>query len=110
MNSNINTIIPDLNSRATASMVWSVVYDKPPILNSQDPQIAAVNDFITRIVRAAFPGAHYVEYFTWMKYLPNWMAKWKRDAEAWYRVDSALFEGLFQEAKASVVSPGLASI
>lgn len=86
-------------------MVWSVVYDKPPITDANDPQIAGVNDFMTRIVRAAFPGAHFVEYFTWMKYLPNWMAKWKRDAEGWYRVDSAVFEGLFQEAKMSVVSP-----
>ncbi|KAJ7605462.1 cytochrome P450 [Mycena polygramma] len=85
--------------RATASMVWSVVYDKPPITDAQDPSIAAVNDFITRIVRAAFPGSHYVEFFTWMKYLPSSIAKWKRDAEEWYRKDSKVFEDLYLEAK-----------
>ncbi|KAI3620758.1 cytochrome p450 [Moniliophthora roreri] len=90
--------------RATASMVWSVVYDKEPITDVMDPQVAAVNDFITRIVRAAFPGAHYVEYFTWMKHLPSWMAKWKRDAEEWYKKDSEMFEGLFLEAKQRVKS------
>ncbi|ESK85729.1 cytochrome p450, partial [Moniliophthora roreri MCA 2997] len=90
--------------RATASMVWSVVYDKEPITDVMDPQVAAVNDFITRIVRAAFPGAHYVEYFTWMKHLPSWMAKWKRDAEEWYKRDSEMFEGLFLEAKQRVKS------
>lgn len=85
-------------------MIWSMVYDKPPIVSSLDPQIAEVNDFITRIVRSAFPGAHFVEYFTWMKYLPSSIAKWKRDAEEWYRKDSRLFEGLFREAKDRVVS------
>ncbi|ESK84098.1 cytochrome p450 [Moniliophthora roreri MCA 2997] len=90
--------------RATASMVWSVVYDKEPITDVMDPQVAAVNDFITRIVRAAFPGAHYVEYFTWMKHLPSWMAKWKRDAEEWYKRDSEMFESLFYEAKQRVKS------
>ncbi|KAJ3848269.1 cytochrome P450 [Lentinula lateritia] len=90
--------------RATASMIWSVIYDKPPITSTQDPQIARINDFITRIVRAAFPGAHYVEFFTWMKYLPSSIAKWKREAEEWYRKDSELFEGLFLEVQQRVTS------
>lgn len=91
-------------SSATASMIWSVIYDKPPITSTQDPQIARINDFITRIVRAAFPGAHYVEFFTWMKYIPSSIAKWKREAEEWYRKDSELFEGFFLEARQRVVS------
>ncbi|KAJ3927993.1 MAG: cytochrome P450 [Lentinula lateritia] len=90
--------------RATASMIWSVIYDKPPITSTQDPQIARINDFITRIVRAAFPGAHYVEFFTWMKYIPSSIAKWKREAEEWYRKDSELFEGFFLEARQRVTS------
>ena len=31
------------------------------------------------------------------------MAKWKRDAEAWYRQDTALFEDLFHMVEANVV-------
>ncbi|KAJ6540375.1 cytochrome P450 [Mycena capillaripes] len=73
--------------RATASMIWSVVYDKPPITDVQDPSIVAVNDFITRI------------FFTWMKYLPSSIAKWKRDAEKWHRKDSKVIEDLYLEAK-----------
>lgn len=84
-------------------MIWSVVYDKPPITDAQDPSIAAVNDFMTRIVRAAFPGSHYVEFFPWMKYLPRSIAKWKRDAEEWYRKDSKVFGDLYSEAKHRVV-------
>ena len=48
-------------------MILGVVYDKPTINSCHDPRVAYVNDFIARIVRAAFPGAHYAEYFTWMK-------------------------------------------
>lgn len=80
-----------------------MVYDKPPIVSSLDPQIATINNFITRIVRSAFPGAHYVEYFTWMNYLPSSIAPWKKEAEAWYKKDSQFFEGLFREAKGRVV-------
>ncbi|KAJ7321576.1 cytochrome P450 [Mycena albidolilacea] len=68
-------------------------------VNDLDPSIAAVNDFMTRIVRAAFPGSHYVEFFPWMKYLPSSIAKWKRNAEEWYRKDSKVFEDLYSEAK-----------
>ena len=52
-------------------MILGVVYDKPTIDSCHDPRVAYVNDFIARIVRAAFPGAHYAEYFTWMKVCPS---------------------------------------
>ncbi|KAF8823188.1 hypothetical protein HHX47_DHR10000091 [Lentinula edodes] len=87
------------NDVATASMIWDVIYDKPPITDVEDPEITRINDFTTRLVRAAFPGAHYVEFFTWMKYLPRSVARWKRDAEEWFRKDSQFFEGLFLEAQ-----------
>ncbi|KAJ3847214.1 cytochrome P450 [Lentinula lateritia] len=90
--------------RATASMIWDVIYDKPPITDVEDPEITRINDFTTRLVRAAFPGAHYVEFFTWMKYLPRSVARWKRDAEEWFRKDSQFFEGLFLEAQHRVES------
>ncbi|KAJ7720444.1 cytochrome P450 [Mycena metata] len=90
--------------RATASMVWSVVYDKSPITNSEHPSIAAVHDFMARLVRAALPGSHYIEFFPWMKYIPSSMAKWKRDAEEWYLKDSKVFEDLYTEAKHRVAA------
>lgn len=43
-------------------------------------------------------------FFTWMKYLPSSIAKWKRDAEAWFKRDSVMFEGMFKEVKKRVVS------
>lgn len=85
-------------------MIWSMVYDKPSIVSSSDPQISVINNFITRIVRSAYPGAHFVEYFPWMKYLPSSIAKWKREAAEWYEKDSKFFEMLFREVEDRVVS------
>ena len=100
--------------RVAASMIMSVTYDMPPIESELDSGVKAVNDFVARLTRAALPGSHFVEFFPWMRYIPNrWVcffqrsdleskilscsrfAKWKRDAEYWYEKDSAMFESLF---------------
>ncbi|KAI0052742.1 cytochrome P450 [Auriscalpium vulgare] len=88
--------------RTAASMVLSVVYDQPTIEDEQDPRVKDINDFVQRLTRAAYPGAHWVEFFPWMKYLPSSIAKWKAEAEGWYRKDSAMFEGLFNSVKENV--------
>ena len=53
--------------RTTASMNLGVVYGTPVIDSHNDPRVAYISNFVARLVRAAFPGAHYVEYFTLMK-------------------------------------------
>ncbi|KAI0284840.1 cytochrome P450 [Russula brevipes] len=88
--------------RAAASMIMSVVYGRPPITSGQDPSIQVVNEFTERLTRAALPGAHFVEFFTWMRYIPSSLAKWKRIAEDRYKQDSAMLEGLFHEVEADV--------
>ena len=81
----------------------SIVYDHPPIKSEDEPSVVRINDFVERIVRAAYPGAHLVEFFTWMRYLPEWMAKWKREAMKWYKHDSAFFVGLYNDVRKRVV-------
>ncbi|KAJ7823701.1 cytochrome P450 [Mycena olivaceomarginata] len=83
--------------RTTASVILSMVYDTPALLSEEDPNITLINDFAERLVSAAHPGAYLVEYFTWMRYLPSWMEKWKRDVLQQYRIDDAMFQGLFNE-------------
>ncbi|KAH9049792.1 cytochrome P450 [Lactarius deliciosus] len=85
--------------RATASMITSITYDTPPIVSELDPGIKAINDFVARLMRAALPGAHFVEFFPWMRHIPSRFAKWKRDAEYWYETDSAKFESLFNSVR-----------
>jgi hypothetical protein len=57
--------------RAAASMVLSVVYDQPTIKSEQDRNVKLINDFVQRLTRAAYPGAHLVEFFPWMLYIPR---------------------------------------
>jgi hypothetical protein len=57
--------------RTAASMVMTVTYDTPPIVSELDSSVRAVNDFVARLTRAALPGAHLVEFFPWMMYIPS---------------------------------------
>lgn len=57
--------------RAAASGIMSVVYDAAPISSENDSSVVAINDFVARLTRAAYPGAHFVEFFPWMKHIPS---------------------------------------
>jgi hypothetical protein len=57
--------------RATASTVLTVVYDQPTIKHGEGHTAELVNDYIRRLGRAAYPGAHLVEFFPWMLYIPS---------------------------------------
>ncbi|KAJ3804446.1 cytochrome P450 [Lentinula lateritia] len=85
--------------RASASLVLRVIYGTPPLLDSQHPDIVRVNHFTERALSAAAPGAFWVEYFTWMKYLPRWMCPWRQYAEDSFNKDSAMFENLFSHVE-----------
>ncbi|KAH9042035.1 cytochrome P450 [Lactarius pseudohatsudake] len=90
--------------RASASMILSIVYDQPTIKPGQDYDVGPINDFVQRLTLAAYPGAHFVEFFPWMQYIPSRFAAWKRNAEYWYRQDSAMFEGLFNSVHVNSVN------
>ena len=57
--------------RTAASVVMSVTYDTPPIVSELDSKVKAINDFVARLTRAALPGAHFVEFFPWMRHIPS---------------------------------------
>jgi hypothetical protein len=58
--------------RTVTSMILSVVYDYPAITSDEDRNAEVIDDFAGRLSRAASPGAHLVEFFTWMRYIPSW--------------------------------------
>jgi hypothetical protein len=89
---------------ASASMVLSAIYDLPPLQSNTDPMLSRINEFVERLVKSACPGAHLVEFFTWLNYLPACVAPWKKRAQLWYAKDSALLEGLYNDAVARSVS------
>jgi len=90
--------------RASASMTLSAVYGYPTITSEQDQTVKMINDFSMRLTAAAYPGAHLVEFFPWLRHVPSSLAKWKRNAEAWHRQDSAMFEGLLRTVEENVAN------
>lgn len=108
--------------RASASTILSVLYGHPTLKSEQHHIVKAINDFGDRLSKAGLTGTHLVQFFPWLRHLPNrWvpsmrqrhrslvekspksLAKWKHEAEAWYKKDASMFEGLFQTAKANIV-------
>ena len=57
--------------RAAASMILSAVYAYPTLKPEQDHIVEAINDFADRLFKAAVMGAHWVQFFPWMRYLPS---------------------------------------
>jgi hypothetical protein len=57
--------------RGAVSIVMSLVYGNPPITSENGNDVDAINDLTDRLTRAAYPGAHLVEFFTWMRHIPS---------------------------------------
>ncbi|KAF5346111.1 hypothetical protein D9758_009957 [Tetrapyrgos nigripes] len=91
-------------SRAMSSIVLSMIYDLPPVKSLSDPFVSKNREFARRLSEAFYPGAHLVELFPILDYLPAWLAKWKRDAIMDFRFFSALFQKMFRVNKEQVVS------
>ena len=95
--------------KSAASMIMSMVYSHPPIKGEGDggEAVVRINNFVERIVKAAYPGAHFVEFFPWVKFIPEWFpgAGWKRSALGWYKRDSEFFLRLYQDVVKRVVRP-----
>lgn len=89
--------------RSAASTVLSAVYGWPPIDTSADALVERIDALTKRAVNASAPGAHLVEILPSMLCLPEWLAKWKREGREWFRKDSALFEGFFDEVEMKLV-------
>ncbi|KAH9047990.1 cytochrome P450 [Lactarius deliciosus] len=76
------------------SIVLSINYHLPPVESEDDPVITRIVDHVLRVLHELEPGARLVEYFPWMRYIPNKLAKWKRDAQYWFIEDSLMYERL----------------
>jgi len=57
--------------RAATSMTLSVLYGYPTLKSEQDHNVEAINEFSERLLRAIVTGAHLVQFFPWLRYLPS---------------------------------------
>jgi hypothetical protein len=57
--------------RASASTAMSMLYDYPTLEDEHDKTVTEVHAFLDRMSAASAPGAHLVELFPWMIYIPE---------------------------------------
>ncbi|KAI0065153.1 cytochrome P450 [Artomyces pyxidatus] len=89
--------------RTTTSAVMTTLYNTPPMVSRENPYtktLDAIDALVARFDHSTMPRPYLVEVFPWMKHIPSRFARWKREAEEWFRRDSAILEALFNEAKA----------
>jgi hypothetical protein len=90
--------------RMNASIIISAVYDLPPIQSLNDPVNALMENFVDLILQDLVPTSHLVNMFPALDYLPQSMAKWRRDAQSNFQRLTSRFEELFLAAKERTVS------
>ena len=57
--------------RASASATLSILYDYPTLEDEHDKTLAEIGTFVDHLSAAIAPGAHLVESFPWMMYIPE---------------------------------------
>lgn len=80
--------------RHSLSIMLSINYHLPPAQSESDPFLLAITDRIRHISHTLEPGAHLVEFFPWLRYVPSMFARWKREAQRWFIESTSLFERL----------------
>lgn len=76
--------------RFTASVVFSVSYGRR--IDSADSKIVRDKlNFMQFMASLNVPGAYMAESFPFLKYMPNFLAPWKRDIELLRRMPISLF-------------------
>lgn len=96
-----------ISIRSIASTMFNVVYAGKPLATKDDPTVRKINDLMHRVVQAALPGRFLVEIIPWMRYLPDWMAKWKKEGKEWFQKDSTMFKTFLGDVRTQVVSRSL---
>ena len=86
------------------SIVLAVTYDRPLRGSVEDDMLRSrIEAFVARAQETTRPGAYYVELFPLMRYLPQWMARWKRDALHTYRETMSFFLELMEDVETRLV-------
>ncbi|KZV64299.1 cytochrome P450 [Peniophora sp. CONT] len=89
--------------RTSANMMLSSLYGERP-LGKDDPHMAFISEYNEKITLAVAPGAHWVEMFPWMRYIPSRFASWKRSAEDLNRRANDNFGDLFSRAQKRTIN------
>ncbi|KAH9066399.1 cytochrome P450 [Lactarius vividus] len=108
--------------RFAASSIMSILYDYPTLENNNDETLKRIHMYISRVSKAAAPGAYLVELLPWMMHIPERyafahlsrishrgsnryvlrFAKWKREGMEHFREHTTMFTGLLNAVRSDV--------
>lgn len=89
---------------SVSTTMLAMIYSWSPVYPNTDALVERIYDLAHRMAYAAIPGNFLVEIFPIMLYLPDWMAKWKREGRAWFKKDTDMFIELMNGAKVVCLS------
>ncbi|KAH0838698.1 cytochrome P450 [Lanmaoa asiatica] len=75
--------------RYAASVVMEITYGKVTPTSYSDPEVIAVNRYLTRFGKAVRPGAYLVDTYPILQYVPGYLTNLKK----WHQEELALFQG-----------------
>uniref|UniRef100_A0A0W0F6S8 Cytochrome p450 n=1 Tax=Moniliophthora roreri TaxID=221103 RepID=A0A0W0F6S8_MONRR len=81
--------------RFTSSDIAAFLYNNP----SQETVIPFLASFVDLISEAVLPGAYLANHIPLLEYVPDFLAKWKRESREIFRVHSARFLDYFLNVK-----------
>ncbi|KAI0698160.1 cytochrome P450 [Cytidiella melzeri] len=90
--------------RMTISSILSSVYGWAPFSEQEIPMMKRMHAHSAKVSEVTAPGAYLVDFIPAMKYLPSWMAKWKREGSQWYEDETKMFEGFFASIAAELAA------
>ncbi len=85
------------------SSILSSVYGWTDI-EPESPYPQFFQNFIERLGGACLPGSYLVDALPAMKYLPAWVARWKREGLAWHDRHSQILKGFNAGIREKMVS------
>ncbi|KAJ7206114.1 cytochrome P450 [Mycena pura] len=83
--------------RFSASLVFTLSYGNR--LNDDGKDLAAVTTVLENFVTDTYPGAHLVDTFPFLDYLPNFLAPWRAEAQRKHEFEVELYTRLATSVK-----------
>ncbi|TCD70035.1 hypothetical protein EIP91_005287 [Steccherinum ochraceum] len=90
--------------RSTSSNILTATYGWPRIDDSYVPLVKRIHDHTETLSNACIPGTSMVDMFPIINHFPLWMSKWKRDAMAWHKRESKMFEGFMEDVEKKITA------
>nr|AHK06531.1 putative cytochrome P450 [Puccinia horiana] len=89
-------------TRYAASVIIKITYGKLTPIHHGDEEVVQVIKTLRRFTKAARLGAHSVDRFPWLRYIPGWVAQGRK----WHQEELQLFSSQVEGVRREINIPG----